>query len=300
MKPMDYKLLHALDTVIEMQSFDKAANILNITQSAVSQRIKQLEQLVAQPVLIRIHPLQATDIGQKLLRHFRQVKQLEYDLAEELIQNDGKKPIPVSIAVNADTLAIWFIPALAPLLKKYPLVLNLQVADESRTQELLKRGEVFSAISSHKQSITGCKVEEIGNVEYILCATPEFKERYFPKGITLEALKIAPGVEFDQRDTMDSEYLELHFGLQSGSYPCHTVRSSEAFVAMAVEGLAYCLLPNTQANEYLHQGILIDLAVDKHLKQTLYWHSWVLEKGIYKKITQHIVQYGKSLLNSLA
>jgi LysR family transcriptional regulator (chromosome initiation inhibitor) len=296
MRPLDYKLIHALDSIIQQQSFDKAAKALHMTQSAISQRIKQLEQLVAQPVLIRSHPLKATAIGQKLLVHFRQVRQLEYDLADEINHQDKGKSIPLSIAVNADSLASWFIPALAPLLKEYPLVLDLQVADESRTQELFKRGEVFSAISNQKQSISGCKVQRIGNVDYILCASPEFKEKYFPKGINAQALKIAPGIEFDQRDTMDIEYLAESYGVEPGSYPCHTIRSSEAFVSMAIEGLAYCLLPHTQANAYLSSGRLIDLAPKNHLKQTLYWHSWILEKGIYKKVSEHIVEYGKKLL----
>jgi len=296
MKPLDYKLIHALDTIINQQSFEKAAVSLHITQSAISQRIKQLEQIVAQPVLIRNHPLKATAIGQKLLVHFRQVRQLEYDLAGELNHQDQEKSIPLSIAVNADTLAIWFIPALAPLLKEYPLVLDLQVADESRTQELFKRGEVFSAISSHNKSISGCKVQTIGCVDYILCASPAFQRKYFPEGINAKALKIAPGVEYDQRDTMDSGYLADNYGVQAGEYPCHTVRSSEAFVTMAIEGLAYCLIPHTQANDYLKAGQLIDLAPDNHLKQTLYWHSWILEKGLHKKVSEHIVKFGKNLL----
>jgi LysR family transcriptional regulator (chromosome initiation inhibitor) len=95
---------------------------------------------------------------------------------------------------------------------------------------------------------------------------------------------------------MDIEYLAKNYGVEPGSYPCHTIRSSEAFVSMAVEGLAYCLLPNTQANAYLNSGKLIDLAPKNHLKQTLYWHSWILEKGIYKKVSERIVEYGKNLL----
>ena len=297
MRTLDYKLLHALDLVITLQSFDKAAELLCISQSAISQRIKQLEKNVAQPVLIRSQPIKTTDLGQKLLRHFRQVRQLEYDLVKEISPDNHQTALPVSIAVNADTLASWFIPALAPLLKRYPIELNLQVVGENNTQELLKRGEVFAALSTQKTSFTGCKLAPIGTVEYILCSSIEFKNQYFSKGITMESLHKAPGAEFDQRDTMHSDYIEQHFGVKSGSYPCHLLRSSEAFVDMALQGLAYCLLPHFQANPYLASDKLIDLAPDKHLSRDLYWHSWILEKGLHKKISSAVINYGQNLLS---
>jgi len=297
MRTFDYKLIHALDTVIQEQSFDKAADMLNITQSAISQRIKQLEQVVAQPVLIRSHPPAATSVGQKLLRHFRQVRQLEYDLIEQILPDEADAIVSISIAVNADTLASWFIPAISPLLKKHTLELNLQVCDETRTKDLLKKGEVYAAMSSQSESFTGCKVEHIGEVDYILCATPEFKERYFSKGMNKSSLCKAPGVEFDQRDTMHSDYIEKYYGLKLGDYPCHVMRSSEAFVTMALAGVAYCLLPHTQANQYLADGTLIDLAPDKPLQRSMYWHSWILEKGVYKEISKCIVKYGRELLS---
>lgn len=293
MRPLDYKLIHALDTVITEQTFEKAATVLNITQSAISQRIKQLEQFVASPVLIRTHPLQATHTGQKLLSHFRKVRQLEYDLVNDIMPHTHKTLTPISVAVNADTLASWFIPALSDLIKLQSIELKLQVTNEANTQDLLKKGEVFAAISSQQSSFAGGKVTHIGTLKYILCANKEFKQRYFSDGLTEHNLSIAPGVDYDQRDTMHSDYLKNHFGLKRAEYPCHRVRSSEAFVNMAIAGLAYCLLPTTQANEHLKSGKLIDLAPTKHLPQPLYWHSWVLERGIQKKVSETIIAYGE-------
>ena len=296
MRPFDYKLIHALDVVIKEHSFEKAAEQLNISQSAVSQRIKTLEEQMAQPVLIRVQPPQPTRIGEMLLRHFRQVRQLEYDLVDQVKPTNQHTTVPISIAVNADTLASWFIPSLTPLLKSYPIELNLQVCDETKTKELLKRGEVYAALSNQSESFTGCKVELIGDIDYILCATPEFHQQYFEEGLNAHTLRFAPCVEFDQHDTMHKDYIADHFGIHQGDYPCHTVRSSEAFVTMALAGVAYCLLPQNQANAYLKQGQLLDLQPEKHLQRTLYWHSWVLEKGLHKKVSQCVVNYGKALL----
>ena len=49
----DYKLLTALEAVVKAGSFDKAAALLCITPSAVSQRIRQLEERTGQLLLIR-------------------------------------------------------------------------------------------------------------------------------------------------------------------------------------------------------------------------------------------------------
>lgn len=293
MRPFDYKLIHALDTVIQQQSFDKAANVLNITQSAISQRIKQLEQVVAQPVLIRSQPLRPTLIGEKLLSHFRKIRQLEYDLTSEIMPNDTPTSTPINIAVNADTLASWFIPAITPVLKKYSVELNIQVSNEASTQELLKKGEVFAAVSSQQKSFAGVKVEPIGTIDYILCSTREFKKNNFKGGLNKNNLQRAQCIDYDERDTMHGDYVKAHFNVNRNDYPCHRIRSSEAVVHMALAGLAYGLIPTTQANEHLASGALIDLAPEQHLSQTLYWHSWALERGVQKKISDTIITYGR-------
>jgi LysR family transcriptional regulator (chromosome initiation inhibitor) len=300
MKNIDYKLIQALDTVINEQQFEKAADKLHITQSAISQRIKQLEQVVAQPVLIRGQPLRATEVGQLLLRHFRQVKQLELDLAQQLFPDQQNKHISIPIAVNADSLASWFIPAIAPMLKTNAIQLNLQVCDETKTQELLKKGEVFAALSSQKQSFSGCKTQKIGDLDYILCASPNFVTQYFNQGVNQKSIKRAPAVVYDQYDNMHQLYIEKYFHVKATDYPYHIMRSSEAFVAMALADLAYCLLPQTQAQNFIESGELIDLAPEHHITQTLYWHSWVLERGVFKDVSDTVVSYGNDLLISLS
>lgn len=293
MRPLDNKLIHALGAVINEQSFEKAAQALNISQSAISQRIKQLEQLVAKPVLIRGQPLQATAIGEKLLSHFKKVRQLEYDLVAEIMPTEAPSSIPISIAVNADTLASWFIPALTPLLKKHPIELNIQVTNEANTQELLKKGEVFAAVSSQKHSFSGVKVDSIGSIDYILCANHEFQQKYFSNALTPESLACAPCIDYDQRDTMHKDYLKEQLNYSLTDYPCHRIRSSEAVVTMVLAGLAYALIPTTQADKLLEQGHLIDLAPTKHLNLPLYWHSWALERGVQKEVSKTIIRYGE-------
>ncbi len=290
MNHLDYKLLQAFDVILREQSFERAAQQLHITQSAISQRIKQLELLVAQPVLIRTQPIQLTAMGQLLLTHYQQVQQLEQALLPHLSPNTLLKPLSVTIATNADSLATWLIPALTPLLQPGLIELNLLIEDENRTIDRLRRGEAFGAITTQQEALPGCQSELLGYMDYVLTASPNFIAQYFPHGLTEEALRKAPGVAFDQRDDMHVSFVEKHFGLPPGSYPCHTVRSSEAFVALAKAGVAYCLIPKLQITAELTSGQLVELMPDTPLRERrLFWQRWILEKGIYRQISQHLL-----------
>lgn len=290
MHNLDYKLLHALYEIIQEQSFEKAANKLHISQSAISQRIKQLEQFVSKPVLIRSQPIELTEVGENLLAHYQKVQLLEHDLKSSLT-SEQEDYVAISIAINADSLASWFIPALSHLMKNEKFTLDLQVTNETRTQMLLQEGKVSAALSSMGKSVSGCRVQELGKIDYIFCASPSFIARYFKNGVNQTSLKHAPGVLFDQQDSMHTDFIEANYQVKRHQYPCHRVRSSEAFVTMALEGVACCLLPHTQANQYLNSGELVELAPEYRIQQTLYWHSWVLEQGLHKQLTNTILTY---------
>lgn len=296
MSKLDYKLLHALSAVINEQSFEGAANTLCITQPAISQRIKQLEQQFSQPVLIRSQPILATALGKQLLRHYYQVVQLEADLLPQVLPDEPETPVTLHIATNADSLATWLIPAISPLIKTHLVEVNMLVEDELRTIERLKDGQAFGAISIQDTPIKGCQLTELGNLNYILVAAPDFIERYFSKGINTKSLKSAPGVAFDHKDNMHIRFINEHFGLAEGDYPLHAVRSSEAFVNMAKYGAAYCLIAELQIERELVTGELVNIFPEQKIVETLYWHHWVLLKGIYKDVSDAIKCYGKNVL----
>lgn len=293
---LDYKLLHALSVVVDEQSFDKAAIALSITQSAVSQRVKSLEQTIGQPVLIRAQPLVATAIGKKLLAHYQQVNLLEQDILPDISADKKHETIVANIATNADSLATWFIGAISDVCHQYNVAVNLRLADENRTFKFLKDGEVFGAICTHDSPLPGCTFDKLGDMQYILVAAPSFVERYFSAGITPKTLMRAPAVAYDQKDDMHIKYIEETFALKGGTYPCHTVRSSEAFVDFAKQGLAYCLIPKLQIQAELENNELINLLPENTLTRTLYWHRWVLLKGVFKQLSSAIIRHAQKAL----
>lgn len=296
MNKLDHKLLRAFSAVMQYQSFDKAADKLALTQSAVSQRIKQLEVMVAQPVLIRSQPLVATQLGKKLLSHYHQVEQLEADLFAQILPDQLASPLTISLATNADSLASWLIPGLTPVMKCRGIELNLITAGEERTLAKLKDGEVFGAISVADKPLSGCLVTKLGDMDYVLVASKEFERKYFAKGVNQTSLRAAPAVAFDHQDDMHLKFIEQHFDLDGGNYPCHRVRSSQAFVEMTKLGTVYSLIAKQLIHEELANGQLINILPQHKRVRTLYWHRWALAKGIYKQVSDAIIDSGQIAL----
>lgn len=296
MNHFDYKLLAALAEVIEQQSFELAAQKLYISQSAISQRIKALEEQLGQPVLIRSQPIIATHAGEQLLAHFKRVRQLEYELVPIISPEKPTNPMKISLAVNADSIATWFIDAITLVLKTQLVELNLIIEHEERTLDKLRSGEAVGALSIIEKPLKGYRSFKLGKMEYCLVANPDFIAQYFPDGVNQSSLKMAPAISYDHKDDMHVRFIAKHFNLAAAEYYCHSVRSSEAFVALVKQGVAYCLLPKLQIANELDSGQLVSLCPEYTLVETLYWHSWVLVKGVSKQISENIVQVGRATL----
>ncbi|MCC8373896.1 MULTISPECIES: LysR family transcriptional regulator ArgP [Photorhabdus] len=294
MKRPDYRTLQALDAVIRERGFERAAQKLCITQSAVSQRIKQLENLFGQPLLVRTVPPRPTEQGQKLLALLHQVELLEEQWLGD--EQGTDTPLLLSLAVNADSLATWLLPALHPVLADLPIRLNIQVEDETRTQEQLRRGEVVGAVSIQPQPLPSCLIDKLGALDYLFVASPKFATRYFPNGVTRSALLKAPAVAFDHLDDMHQVFLQQNFELSPGSVPCHIVNSSEAFVQLAKQGSTCCMIPHLQIDQELKNGELIDLTPGLCQRRMLYWHRFAPESRTMKKVTDALLKLGRQML----
>ena len=298
MRGLDYKWVEALEAIVQLGSFERAAESLYVSQSAVSQRIKQLEKFLAQPALIRDIPPRPTPIGKKLLGLYGRVRLLESELIPELMNEATSKPLELSFATNADSLATWLLPSLTRILKEKRIALNLIVDDEGRTLDKLRSGEVAGAISLESQSIPGCDADYLGRVDYLCVASPEFCQQYFPQGVSRESLQSAPTVAYDHHDDMNDRFIHQYFNLPKGSVLKYTVRSSEAFVKLALSGVAYCLIPKLQIEEELALGRLVNITPDFILSHRIYWHHWQLESGLLKSLSETIIQHARAILPS--
>uniref|UniRef100_UPI000CE2112C ArgP/LysG family DNA-binding transcriptional regulator n=1 Tax=Klebsiella michiganensis TaxID=1134687 RepID=UPI000CE2112C len=211
-------------------------------------------------------------------------------------EQTGSTPLLLSLAVNADSLATWLLPALSSVLSDSPIRLNLQVEDETRTQERLRRGEVVGAVSIQPQALPSCLVDQLGALDYLFVASKEFAQRYFPNGVTRSALLKAPVVAFDHLDDMHQAFLQQNFDLPPGSVPCHIVNSSEAFVQLARQGTTCCMIPHLQIERELNSGELINLTPGLFQRRMLYWHRFAPESRMMRRVTDALIDYGHKVL----
>ena len=204
----DYNLIESLAMVAREGGFDKAARVLHITQSAVSQRVKLLEEITGQVLITRTTPPQATTAGQKLLKHYLQVKLLEDDLTGEIDGSTNKGFTSIAAGINADSLALWFLAAIQPFLLEEKLLLDIRVSDQEQTHRLLKDGEVMGCISTLEQPMQGCRIDYLGRMNYRMMAAPEFAFQRFPNGLNMEDVLRAPAIIFDRQDELHPKLLQ--------------------------------------------------------------------------------------------
>jgi len=285
---LDYKLLEALAKVVDEGGFERAARALCITQSAVSQRVKLLEERLGTILLARVTPPRPTEAGRLALRHFRMAQRLEGDFEAALgREREGFPSLPVG--VNADSLATWFLPAVTPFLKEEGVLLDLSVDDQERTHELLRDGAVLGCVSSRPEPFQGCAATHLGDMEYRVFATPEFRDRWFPDGLTLEAAGRAPALIFNRKDALHAKLLAGVFGRSPDAFQAFYAPSSEKFADIIASGLAYGMLPDQQSAELRASGAIVDLAPGHAATVSLYWHRWTLGAGLLEGFTKALV-----------
>lgn len=286
---LDTRQCDAFLAAADTGSFELAAAQLNVTPSAVSQRLAALETALGRPLLIRSRPCRATAAGQRLLQYLRRSRMLEAEfLAETVAEHDA--PIQVAIAVNNDTLGTWLLPALADFLAQENMAIEIILDDQTYTYSLLEKGLALAGVSSEPQPMRGCTVQPLGVMRYRLLASRAFAQRWFPDGFTRDAARKAPVVFFDRKDKLQSDFIERRLGLMPGAYPVHYVPSSDPFVRSIVLGLGYGMLPSQQYGDYLDTGAMVDLCPDHYLDVPLYWHAWRVQSPGMVRLERRIVE----------
>lgn len=282
---LDYKLLHALAIVVECDGFERAGDVLGLSQSAVSQRIKALEVRLGQPVLIRHPHLAPTPAGQRLLTHYQQVQLLERDLRGSLPTLDDQAP-RLRIAINADSLVTWWAEAVATICQQEGLLLDLVIEDQDVGLKRLRDGDVAACLCAAPQPIAGARCVALGEMRYHPLATPAYIERYFPEGPSRASFQRAPAIVFGPHDQLQHRFL-AQCGYH-GHFPYHLCPSSEGFVRLAAAGVGYGMMPQLQVGELMASGQLASVAPGHFLAVPLYWHFWRHSGQLIQRLTQHL------------
>lgn len=292
---IDLAQLTAFAAVVEEGSFDAAARRLHVTPSAVSQRVKALEARMGQILVTRTRPTGATPAGQVLVRFAGQVRLLESEALSSLAAA-GTVDLRLPLAVNADSLATWFLPALAELAEERAARFEIHQEDQDHSATLLRDGTVMAAVTADPHPVQGCTVQALGRMRYLGVAAPSFLRRHFADGPTATAFDAAPMLRFNRKDALQSRFAHA-VGGRPADPPVTVLPSSVAFAEAAALGLAWGMVPTRLAADALAAGRLVEIAPGHHLDVPLYWQRWKLDSPVLAALTAAVAATAAAYLD---
>ena len=307
MSTFDPDALECLAAIVEEGGFERAAQRLSITQSAVSQRLRALESQVGTVLIVRSRPLRPTAAGQLLLKHTKMLRLLRADLERDLKElapsslGGAREEERISIAINADSIATWALQALTELAQQ-GLPMEIIADDQDFTHEWLREGQVLGCVTTLKQALRGCRVEALGAMEYVAVAAPAFaRERLGSKGtsdgvLTPHNFRDVPFVAFNRKDDMQSEFVGKAFGLKRVTLNQLFMPSSEGQVRAVLAGWGVSVVPRLLAQGLMDQGQLVNIAPLHTLPIQLYWHCWNLQSEVLDALTAALKQVAAAAL----
>ncbi len=296
---LDTRQLEALAAVVDQGSFQGAAQHLNLTLSAVSLRIKGLEASLGQRVLVRGKAMRATAAGQALLTHVRQLRLMESDLLGSLRGSAGPGGTgapdwqTLSVAINADSMASWFLPGVADLLVQQHLLLDIVLDDQDHTHDALKSGDVLGCITTLARAMRGCVAEPLGTMRYRCVGSAALLAalRAPGVGVTAHGLLATPAVIFNRKDALQDAFLAQHFGLHHPAYPRHFAPAVDGFEKAIELGLGWGMVPDQHLQARASQPgrpPLVDLLPGAAIDVALYWQHWEREPPPAQRLTEAV------------
>lgn len=292
---LDPAQLAALAAVVERGTFEAAARSLHVTPSAVSQRVKALEQRSGQVLVRRSRPCRPTAAGQVLVRLAGQMALLEKE-ALRAVEPAGSGTVTLAVAVNADSLSTWFPAALADL--PDDVVVDLRREDQDHSAGLLRDGEVMAAVTADGRAVQGCRSVPLGAMRYLAVAAPRFVDARLGGGAAAVAARLAdaPLVSFNRKDALQARFLREVTGRRP-SPPEHLVPSNAAFLAVVRAGLGWGMVPDVSARDDLASGHLVELVPGRHLDVPLHWQHWRLDAPALADLTGRVRRAAGALLH---
>jgi LysR family transcriptional regulator (chromosome initiation inhibitor) len=286
---LDYPSLAALAAVVREGSFERAARALHVTPSAISQRIRLLEERVGCALVVREQPCRATETGRRLCQHVDRVRLLEQELQGALpaLAPQGVTRVPLPVAVNADSLATWAAAPLAAFAAEAPVLMHVAVDDEGHTAQWLRSGAVLAAVTASARPPTGCNSLPLGAMRYRAAASPAFVQQHFAAGVGAGSLARAPSLVFNAKDELQARWVRrlCHRHVE---LPRHTLPSSQAFVTAALAGMGWGLHPQALIAPHLEDGSLVELVPDTPLDVPLHWQQARAASALLDGLTRQV------------
>lgn len=292
---LDHTQLRSLLAVVREGSFEGAAQALHVTPSAISQRIKQLEGAVGGIVVVR-GACTPTSLGQALYRHGLQVELLEHDLERALTSSDARASAPIGLAVNADSLATWVVPALSQFTADTGQALDVVVDDQDHTAEWLRSGRVLGAVTVEARPVQGCRVQPLGVMRYRAVACRTFLRSWAPHRVDAPVLSRAPVIAFNRKDQLHEQWARRSVRRRVRFGVVHLIPNPQAILHATASGIGWAMNPELLIDRDPETRALVELTPGSSLDVPLYWQQWALTSSILDALAAAMKhQAGRSL-----
>ncbi|WP_416820093.1 HTH-type transcriptional regulator ArgP [Delftia tsuruhatensis] len=299
---LDYAGLEALAAVVREGSFERAARKLHVTPSAVSQRIKLLEERVGQVLVLRGQPCSGTEAGRRLCLHVEQVALLENDLRRknpELVP-EGQTALPtLKLAVNADSLSTWLMDAMSAFTRDGNELLDISIDDQDHTAKRIREGEVLAAVTATSSAIPGCNTWPLGRMRYVAAASPDFIRRYLKDGITPEAMARTPMMSYGRKDSLQDQWLQRLGAEGRRSTPRHFLPSNQGYTRACELGMGWGMHPPLMIGAQLAEGSLVELLPGNDLDIPMYWAHARNAQASLQRLTDCVIQAAAACLDPM-
>lgn len=231
--------------VVQRGSFSAAADLLGLSQPAVSLQVRQLEQFLQTRLLERTgRGIKATAAGVALLAHSEQIEQAVNAALQSVSEFNREVSGSITLGTGATACIHLLPPLLLKLREQHPLLtvgvatgntLDIVRAVEENRLDL---GLVTLPVSGRNLAVTAVMDEEFVG---ILASDRDVLR----SALTPEVLQMLPFIAFESgsgtRDLIDSWFLADGRRIA----PVMQLGSIEAIKRMVCAGLGYSIVPRT-------------------------------------------------------
>jgi DNA-binding transcriptional LysR family regulator len=272
--------LDAFVVVARERHFSNAAKVLSITQSALSLRIKNLEDELNTTLFIRNRSgVQLTETAHSLLRYCQLKDSLETELLSDLLPSHRNEFAGIiRIGGFSSVMRSLILPAISPLLRENPKVkLHLATRELEELPSLLRRGEVDYVVLDRQLEDESLEKVPLGEEEYVL-ASP--KKRKVPADSFLD---------HDENDQTTSRFFQIQSTQRSG--PMHRLFLDDIYGIMdgVKQGLGRAVLPKHLVEN--DPALQIEKGF-KSLRTPIVLHY--VKRPYYSKLHQAVINFLKT------
>lgn len=284
----DLAQLETLVAVVDEGTFDAAAQRLRVTPSAVSQRIRALEQTAGQVLIQRSTPCSATEAGLPILRLGRQLRLLTQEAIEAL---SDSAELGLTVSVNADSLQTWFRHVLSAAAHWKGISLRLVLTEERGGHERLRSGEVLAAVTTAPRPVQGCSVKSLGAMRYSAVCAPHLLTR--DQQVEPLHWESMPVVTFSNTDELHAQVLAQRGHPRPRTV--HRVPTSAGLHEAVRFGLGWGVLPEQQVADDVATGALVMLPDADPVDVPLFWQQWRLDSAALGRLTRAVQRAARAL-----